>query len=155
MTSIRRAVAADGPSMRALARDAYSIYVERIGRPPAPMEADYVAVINDSESWVVEDDSGLVGMLVLRPASDHILLDNLAVRTDRQGEGVGSILLAKSEERARDLALPEVRLYTNVKMTENIDYYERHGYVLTHVGSSDGFRRAYFTLHLRLKSGEL
>lgn len=132
-----------------LARDAYSIYLERIGRPPAPMEADYVAVIKDSESWVAEDDSGLVGMLVLRPASDHILLDNIAVRTDRQGQGVGSMLLAKSEDRARELLVPEVRLYTNVKMTENIGYYERHGYVLTHVGSADGFQRAYFTLQLR------
>ncbi len=134
--------------MGAVARDAYSIYVERIGRPPAPMEADYVAAIRDSESWVAEDDSGLVGLLVLRRASDHLLLDNIAVRTDRQGQGVGSLLLTKSKERARELALPEVRLYTNVKMTENIDYYQRHGYVLTHVGMTDGFQRAYFTLQV-------
>jgi hypothetical protein len=48
----------------------------------------------------------------------------------------------------RSLAMP-TRSTTNVKMTENIDYYERHGYVLTNVGSSDGFQRAYFTLQLR------
>jgi GNAT superfamily N-acetyltransferase len=131
--------------MSALARDAYAIYVERIGRPPAPMEADYVAVIRDSESWVSEDDSGLTGLLVLRPSSDHILVENIAARTDRQGRGVGALLLAKAEERARALAVAEVRLYTNVRMTENVGYYERHGYVLTHVGSADGFERAFFT----------
>lgn len=135
--------------MAALARDAYAIYVERIGRPPAPMEADYGAVVGDSESWVAEDDSGLVGLLVLRPGRDHLLLDNVAVRPDRQGRGVSSLLLAKAEDRARELALPEVRLYTNVAMTENIGYYRRHGYVLTHGGSSDGFRRAHFTLKVQ------
>lgn len=134
--------------MSELARDAYARYVDRIGRPPAPMVADYVAAVRDCESWVAEDVTGLAGMLVLRPASDYLLLDNIAVRTDRQGQGIGALLLAKTEERARALAVPQIRLYTNVAMTENIDYYQRHGFVLTHVASEDGYERAYFTRHL-------
>lgn len=42
---IRQAVAGDEPAIRACAERAFSPYVEAIGRPPAPMAADFGAVI--------------------------------------------------------------------------------------------------------------
>jgi len=65
--------------MRRLARDAYAHYVPRIGREPAPMTADYDQVITRGQAWVAEQRGQLVGLLVLVPADDHLLLENIAV----------------------------------------------------------------------------
>ena len=134
--------------MAALAHDAYAPYVTRIGRPPAPMSADYHALVRDQEAWVAEDESGVTGLLVLIPGSDHLLLDNIAVRVDQQGRGLGKILLAKADGRARELGLTQVRLYTNAHMTENLDYYLRHGFTRTHSATEDGFERVFFSRDL-------
>jgi hypothetical protein len=56
--------------------------------------------------------------------------------------------MALAEERARSLRLPEVRLYTNEAMTENLAYYPRHGYTETHRGQQDGFHRVFFRKRL-------
>jgi N-acetylglutamate synthase-like GNAT family acetyltransferase len=146
--AIRRATPQDVPQLAALARDAYAPYVERIGRPPAPMVADYLDMVVSHETWVSEDETGITGLVVLVPNDDHLLLENIAVRPDQQGQGIGSTLLAIADRRARDLGLSEVRLYTNEKMTENLTYYPRHGYVRTHSAAEDGFRRVYFTRYL-------
>jgi GNAT superfamily N-acetyltransferase len=61
-----------------------------------------------------------------------------------QGRGIGARLLDLAEDRARGLGLPEIRLYTNEAMTENLAYYPRHGYTETHRAEEDGFRRVYF-----------
>ena len=50
-----------------------------------------------------------------------------------------------AERRARDLGLPEVRLYTHVLMIENIALYTRLGYIETHRETEHGFTRAFFT----------
>lgn len=39
-TRAKRATAADLPDIQQLIADAYTKYIERIGRPPAPMTAD-------------------------------------------------------------------------------------------------------------------
>src|SRR5580692_453277 len=42
---IRLATAADRDTIEAIVREAYSIYIERIGKPPGPMLDDYAALI--------------------------------------------------------------------------------------------------------------
>jgi len=46
----------DLDAVRDLAAAAYELYVERIGRPPAPMTADYAAAIRAGELWVAEEN---------------------------------------------------------------------------------------------------
>jgi GNAT superfamily N-acetyltransferase len=145
---LRKAEPADVAEVRAVAAAAYESYVARIGRPPAPMTADYAGAVERGEVWVAVADGAIAGLLVLVPATDHLLLENVAVRPAAQGTGVGSRLLALAEDQARRLGLTEIRLYTNVKMTENLAYYPRHGYVETHRGEGDGFSRVYFAKRL-------
>jgi len=79
--STRLAEASDAAAISDLVTEAYSPYVERMGRPPGPMLADYAEVLARQHTWVAEDDGGgLVGVLVLAPADDHLLLENVAVR---------------------------------------------------------------------------
>jgi GNAT superfamily N-acetyltransferase len=117
---VRRATISDAPAMRELARSAYAHYVTGIGRGPAPMTADYPAVIADAQVWVAERAGNLAGFLVLHVSDDHLLLDNVAVSHGAQRSGTGKRLLELADERARAAGLPEVRLYTNEAMTENL-----------------------------------
>jgi GNAT superfamily N-acetyltransferase len=145
---LRRAQPADVAEIRAVAQAAYEPYVARIGRPPAPMTADYAAAVDRGEVWVAAADGAIAGLLVLVQFPDHVLLENVAIRPDVQGTGIGARLLALAEDQARHLGLSQIRLYTNVAMTENLAYYPRHGYIETHRAEDGGYSRVYFSKHL-------
>jgi GNAT superfamily N-acetyltransferase len=141
---IRRAGPGDVAALRAIAAAAYEKYIPRIGRPPAPMTADYERPVSAGQAWVAVEDGQVVGFAILLAQPGYLLLENVAVLPSAQGRGIGAALLALAEEQARDLGLGEVRLYTNEAMTENIAYYARHGYAETGRQEHDGFRRVFF-----------
>jgi ribosomal protein S18 acetylase RimI-like enzyme len=114
--------------VRDLVRSAYSKYVERIGKEPAPMLEDYDALIRAGEVWVWDEGEEVLGLLVMRPADDHLFVGNVAVAPGHQGKGLGRELVAFAEERAEREGLPEIRLYTNEKMHENLAVYTRLGF---------------------------
>ena len=122
---------------------AYAKYVTRIGRRPAPMDADYAALLEATEVHVCERGGEIVGMLVLAFEPDHVLIENVAVRPDRQGEGIGRALLACAEAEARSREIHRLRLYTNEKMTENIAMYGRLGYREVAREQQAGFARVF------------
>ncbi|CDO08843.1 N-acetyltransferase [Mycolicibacterium cosmeticum] len=141
---IRPATGADRPAVHRVVTEAFEKYVDRMGRRPAPMDADFTAALNDSRVWVIEHDGGLQAALVLEYADDHVLIDTVAVLPTAQGRGYGALLLRRAESRARDLGLAEVRLYTNEAMSENLAYYPRQGYQETARRTENGYRRVYF-----------
>jgi len=143
--TLRPATAGDLADLRAIVVAAYAVYIPRIGRPPAPITADYAGAVARGEVWVAARDGEIAGLIVLIPRLDHLMLENLAVRPAAQGRGVGARLLALAEREARRLGLAEIRLYTNAAMTENLAYYPRHGYRLTHRAEQGGFQRVFFT----------
>ena len=79
----------------------------------------------------------------------EVLLDNIAVRPDRQGSGIGRRLMAFAESEARRLGHAELRLYTHVAMTENIALYTRLGFVETGRGHQAGYDRVFMRKQLR------
>jgi ribosomal protein S18 acetylase RimI-like enzyme len=146
---IRAAIQDDGPTVESIVREAYEIYIERIGKPPGPMLDDYAALIRDGRVSVVEEpDGAIVGIIVLLLRPDHLLLDNIAVRRDRQGQGLGRRLIAFAEAEARRHGYREVRLYTHVTMIENVALYTRLGFVETGRGSDAGYDRIFMTKRL-------
>ena len=147
MLAVRKASARDAARIKQVAAAAYAPYVPRIGRPPAPMTADYDGAIGRGEVWVAVRDGTVVGFVVLVRRPDHLLLENVAADPAHQGTGVGARLLALAEEHATETG--EVRLYTHEAMTENQVYYPRHGYVETHRANDDGFDRVFFRKSLR------
>jgi N-acetylglutamate synthase-like GNAT family acetyltransferase len=144
-TSIRRATTADLPAVEQLITASYQKYIERIGRPPAPMTADYRAALQHSRVWVLVSSGAIVGALVTEDRGDHVLLETVAVAPGEQGHGYGRLLLERAEADAIELGYTEVRLYTNEAMTENLTFYPRHGYRETGRAVDDGFRRVYFS----------
>jgi GNAT superfamily N-acetyltransferase len=144
MLTIRPAGPPDVDELGRIAAAAYQRYVPRTGRPPAPMTADYALAVRAGDAWVAVQEGQVLGFAVLVPQRSHLLLENVAVAPQAQGRGVGARLLVWAEERARDLGLDEIRLYTNEAMTENLAWYPRHGYAETHRSEQDGFRRVFF-----------
>jgi ribosomal protein S18 acetylase RimI-like enzyme len=146
--SIRPAERGDAAVVRDLVRMAYSKYVERIGKEPAPMLEDYDALIRAGEVWVWDEGGEVLGVLVMRSADDHLFVDNVAVAPGHQGRGLGRELLAFTEERAEREGLPEVRLYTNEKMHENLAVYAKLGFEETGRGVDGGCPRVFMRKRL-------
>ena len=129
---------------KALVRRAYALYVPRMGQEPAPMLADYGALIEAGELRVLEEAEGPVALIVLRPEGDALFVENIAVDPMAQHQGHGRALLAFAEREARRLGLKAVRLYTNATMTENLAYYPRLGFRETDRREEDGYNRVFF-----------
>jgi ribosomal protein S18 acetylase RimI-like enzyme len=141
---IRPADANEAEWARALVRRAYALYVPRMGKEPAPMLADYAALIEAGEVHVLEDGGQPVALIVLRPDEDGLFIENIAVDPAIQRKGHGRALLSFAEREARRLGLTALRLYTNAAMTENLTYYPRLGFRETDRREEDGYKRVFF-----------
>ncbi|MBV9825233.1 MAG: GNAT family N-acetyltransferase [Alphaproteobacteria bacterium] len=146
---IRPARPDDRAGVEAVVRVAYAKYVERIGKPPGPMLDDYQALIQSGAVTLIEQaDGGIAAIIVLLPRTDHLLLDNIAVRPDRQGQGYGRRLFDLAEQQARAGGVTEIRLYTHALMTENIALYTRWGFEETGRGIEAGYDRVFMRRQL-------
>ncbi|HXX37926.1 MAG TPA: GNAT family N-acetyltransferase [bacterium] len=147
-TRLRKARTQDAARAAEVVRRAYEGYVPRMGTLPGPMRADYQQLVARGVVYVLEDQTEVVGVLVLVPHSDHLLLDTVAVDPDFQGRGHGRRLISLAEAEARSLSVPEVRLYTNVVMVENLGLYAHLGFEETHRAEQDGHKRVFMRKRL-------
>jgi ribosomal protein S18 acetylase RimI-like enzyme len=122
---------------------AYKHYIPRIGRLPAPMTDDYRHHVAAGNVWLLLLDGQVVGLIVLLPKSNYMLLDNVAVAPEKQGRGLGSRLMYFAEVRTRQCGLKEIQLYTNEQMVENIAFYNKLGYRETDRRLDSGFKRVF------------
>jgi GNAT superfamily N-acetyltransferase len=145
---IRQARADETDAVRDIVLSAYERYVAVIGTAPGPMLDDYAARIAADQVWVLQDADGIAGILVLENGPDCFLLDNIAIRPDRQGRGFGRLLLDFSEAEAARCGWGAITLYTHVLMVENIAIYAARGYVERERRSEKGFDRVYMEKRL-------
>jgi GNAT superfamily N-acetyltransferase len=146
--TIRVATPADVCAITDIVDKAYRPYIARIGKPPAPMLDDYAARVAENTVWVIEESAEIAGVVVLKPASNHLLLDNIAVSPRRQGTGLGRRLLAFAEAEAQRRGCPEIRLYTHEMMVENRRLYASIGYIETGHGIEAGYDRVFMRKQL-------
>lgn len=141
--TLREARAADAGDISACVRRAYERFERRIGRSPAPMLQDYRRVIASALVWVAVVGDRVLGVLVLSKHAGGMLLENVAVDPQAQGQGVGKQLLLLAERLAREAGHQFLDLYTNVLMVENRVLYGRFGYREYDTREEDGFTRVY------------
>lgn len=134
---VRPAMAGDQRAVEELVIAAYLPWTVRLGVRPAPMDADYLSLISAGRVYVTGSDA-LEGVVVLIPEPDALLVENIAVRPDRQGAGIGRRLLSFAEAEARRRRIPEVRLYTHARMASNIRWYAAVGYTVSGRQPIDG-----------------
>jgi GNAT superfamily N-acetyltransferase len=72
-----------------------------------------------------------------------LLIENLAVRPEAQGTGVGRALMDFAELRARRLKMTRLTLYTHVVMTENQAIYAHLGFREVERRTANGYHRVY------------
>ncbi len=125
---IRLARADEQDAVATCVNDAYSQWIDVIGRKPRPMLADYGELIAQGVVYVVPGEAGLRGLIVIWPEDDAMLIENVAVCPSYQLQGIGHALLTFAEAQARAAGLTEMRLYTNALMAANIALYTRFGY---------------------------
>ena len=141
-TVIRPATAREAPAIADLVERAYGPWVPIVGLRPAPMDADYAALIAEGDVFVA-GDSEVAGVLVLRPDGDALMVENVAVDPARQGDGIGRALLDFASEQASQRAVDELRLYTHERMTSNIELYKRLGWEEYDRLEQHGFARVF------------
>ena len=128
--AFRRAVVEDWPAIRDLTRAAYARWVPLIGREPKPMTADYEAAVRAHRFDLLEIEGALAGLIETVDEGEVLLIENVAVAPERQGRGLGRVLMARAEAIARGLGRPRLRLYTNQKFAANVRLYQALGYAI-------------------------
>lgn len=113
------------------------------------MVADFGAQIELGIVSVAERGGTLAGFVVAYRRGDHFHLENVAVDPAFQGKGIGIALVHHVENKARAADCAGVELYTNEKMTGNLNWYPAIGYLETGRNKQDGFYRVFFRKELR------
>jgi ribosomal protein S18 acetylase RimI-like enzyme len=141
---IRQAMKADLAEIKSCAIAAYTMYVERIGKNPAPMVANFSEAVENKNLYVMDSAGQVCGFVVFYPQGDHVHLENVAVNPDFQQRGIGSRLIEFAEQQAGVEGYSRIELYTNAMMTENLQIYPRLGYEEFDRRLEEGFDRVYF-----------
>ena len=141
--TLRTATPDDLPAIREIVERAYGPYIERMGKPPGPMLDDYAKRIEANQVRVADVEGRVGGLLVLIDQPDHLLLDNIAVHPEAQGQGLGRRMMDFAEAEAVRRGFGELRLYTHESMTENIMLYGKLGWKETGRALQAGFARVF------------
>ncbi|KAM6535952.1 hypothetical protein FALCPG4_005477 [Fusarium falciforme] len=145
--TLERATPQDIPAIKAIVDAAYTKYIERIGKPPAPMTTDYEEVLQSHDVFVLrKKEDIIVGSIVLghQQGSDAVKINNLVVDVTAQGRGYGGVLMRYATEFAKARGCSALELFTNVKMWENLGLYAKMGFVETERKTDEGYERVYF-----------
>lgn len=146
--NIRIAAANDRQAILECVDDAYGMYIDRIGKKPAPMLADYADLISKRLVYVTTDKEQIQGLIVLLLKENYLLIENVAVRNIFQGQGIGRRLIEFAFMSAEEAGMQEVRLYTNELMSENLVYYAKFGFIELNRSTENGYRRVHMSKSL-------
>ena len=145
---VRPAILNNAAAIARCVNEAFTPYIARIGKPPAPMLADFPKIIASGQVWVAEIDTEVVGVLVQYETESGFYIDTVAVLPALQGAGVGRALLLFAESEATRRGFHSIYLCTNVKMTENQIFYPRIGYVEYERKLDHGYDRIFYRKQL-------
>lgn len=141
---VRTAQLRDLWDIERIVKASFAPYVEVIGQPPAPMNADYRAAIKTCRTLVIgaQGTDKVAGFAVIEEKSGVFWLETIAVDPAQSGKGLGRSLMIHIENMLAPLC-DSYQLYTHVKMTRNIDWYRRMGFVETARERHKGFERVF------------
>ena len=139
---LRRAVAADLEAIVALLADD-PLGATREGADPAPYEAAFTAVDADPAHLllVADHDGAAVGTLQLsflpglsRGGALRAQVEGVRVAASGRGRGLGEAMLHWCADEARRRGAVLVQLTTDSRRPDAHRFYERLGFVASHVG---------------------
>lgn len=83
------------------------------------------------------------------PKNSSFELTKMAVTDKIQSKGIGSLLMQKCIDEAKNLCLKEIFLFSNTKLDKAINLYKKVGFLEEHFDSSD-YKRANIYMTLKL-----
>ena len=137
----------DWSGLLRLLREAFAYMDGRIDPPSSLHALTPVSIAAKAQAealFLATDQNDLVGCIFARPLGDALYVGKLAVRTGRQGEGIGRRLMDAAERHARDTRLPYLELETRIELTENHAAFAALGFVKTAEGAHEGHVRPTF-----------
>lgn len=141
---VRPATRDDIAFLTRCAEEAYTQYIEAIGKRPAPMDFDFAGRLNHDTIEVLIADGRRAGYVVWRFKPDCLFLDSIAIGNEWQGKGLARQAFDHLERVARASRREAIELYTNEAMVANLTLYPHLGFERTGVRNEDGFTRVYF-----------
>jgi len=93
--------------------------------------ADLAALLARPEAVILkvaDEAEHLIGCVFLEKRGERLYLGMLSVQPERQGQGIGKILLHGAEEHAQHLGCRAVFMRVLTPRHELLAWYERHGY---------------------------
>lgn len=127
---IRLANLDDVATLFSLVEEAYTPWIETVGRRPRPMDDDYRARCENGHAWLAERDAEMVGAIVIEDMPGYLFPHNIAVAPARQHRGLGRELMRFVEDQGRRRGYDQIRLTTSEVMARNVALYTRLGYVI-------------------------
>lgn len=88
---------------------------------------------------LAKDGDDLVGYMVFQEIEDEIELHNIGVRQDRQGQGIGSLLMQELMKRANQSHVQQIYLLVRASNLSAIRLYAKFAF------KKVGYRRSYYS----------
>lgn len=146
----------DWTELLQLLQGAFAPMEDRIDPPSSVhgLTPTSIATKSDEEMlFLATDKDELIGCVFARRQSDSLYVSKLAVRKDRQRNGVGRHLVGAVEEHARDIGLPYLELDTRIELTENHETFASLGFVRIAERAHKGYDRPTFiTMRKQLRA---
>ena len=95
-------------------------------------------VLSNPEKYILEKggkiffaklEDKIIGTVALMPKNSSFELTKMAVTDKIQSKGIGSLLMQKCIDEARNLGLKEIFLFSNTKLDKAINLYKKVGFV--------------------------
>ena len=115
-------------------------------------------VLSNPEKYILEKggkiffaklEDKIIGTVALMPKNSSFELTKMAVTDKIQSKGIGSLLMQKCIDEAKNLSLKEIFLFSNTKLDKAINLYKKVGFLEEHFDSSD-YKRANIYMTLKL-----
>ncbi len=129
----------DWPGLLALIARAFAGMEGRIDPPSSLHRLTPQGLATSGEVWVLGKPA--VACMVLKPVEGALYLGKLAVEPVLQGRGLGRLMVARAEDRAREMGLARLELETRVELSENHRFYLGLGFAEVGRSAHEGFER--------------
>lgn len=115
-------------------------------------------VLSNPEKYILEKggkiffaklEDKIIGTVALMPKNSSFELTKMAVTDKIQSKGIGSLLMQKCIDEAKNIGLKEIFLFSNTKLDKAINLYKKVGFLEEHFDSSD-YKRANIYMTLKL-----
>ncbi len=148
-TQLRPASDLEASLLASIIRQAFEEYRDRLDPPSGALrdtEAKIKEKIARGGALIAEVEGQAAACVLYEVETDYVYLGRLAVLPAFRRRGIGQMLVAAVEERARSLNQPQVLLAVRIQLPHNRAFFERLGYRLVRTGKHEGYQEDTFAV---------